>query len=111
MAFLSFNRFACVPCFNPIEPNSEINGHRGHQAKPLSKNCATSNTNPVRLSLHREGIVAEAIQVGTGSEPRIWAHLSAQTCDKCKKQTFSATDYLFERLISIRLRFSTEELL
>ena len=42
---LRFNRFACVACFNPIEPNSEVNGHHGHQVKPLSKNCATGNTN------------------------------------------------------------------
>ena len=70
-----------------------------------------ANTNPEQLSLPREGIVAEAIQVGTGSEPRILAHLSAQTCDNLKKQGLSATDYLFERLISIRLRFSTGQLL
>jgi hypothetical protein len=38
VAFLRFNRFACVACFNPVEPNSEVNGHHGHQAKPLSKN-------------------------------------------------------------------------
>jgi hypothetical protein len=30
-------RFTCVACFNPLEPNSEVNGHHGHQAKPLSK--------------------------------------------------------------------------
>jgi hypothetical protein len=41
VAFLRFNRFACVACFNPVEPNSEVNGHHGHHAKPLSKNCAT----------------------------------------------------------------------
>ena len=39
LAFLRFNRFACVACFNLVEPNSEVNGHHGHQAKPLSKNC------------------------------------------------------------------------
>src|SRR5271163_4073212 len=33
VAFLRFNRFACVACFNPVEPNSEVNGHHGHQAK------------------------------------------------------------------------------
>jgi hypothetical protein len=27
LAFLRFNRFACVAHFNPIEPNSEVNGH------------------------------------------------------------------------------------
>jgi hypothetical protein len=37
LAFLRFNRFACVAHFNPIEPNSEVNGHHGHQAKPPSK--------------------------------------------------------------------------
>jgi len=31
LAFLRFNRVACVTHFNPIEPNSEVNGH---QAKP-----------------------------------------------------------------------------
>ena len=54
VAFLRFNRFACVAYFNPVEPNSEVNGHHGHQAKPLSKNCATGNTNPEQLSLPRE---------------------------------------------------------
>ena len=54
LAFLRFNRFACVACFNPIEPNSEANGHHGHQAKPLSTSCATGNTNPEQLSLPRE---------------------------------------------------------
>jgi hypothetical protein len=54
LAFLRFNRFACVACFNPIEPNSEVNGHHGHQAKPLSKDCAAGNTNPEQLSLPRE---------------------------------------------------------
>src|SRR6202522_1665890 len=39
VAFLRFNRFACVACFNLVEPNSEVNGHHGHQAHPLSKNC------------------------------------------------------------------------
>jgi hypothetical protein len=34
VAFLRFNRFACVACFNPVEPNSEVNGLHGHQAKP-----------------------------------------------------------------------------
>jgi hypothetical protein len=37
VAFLRFNRFACVAHFNPVEPNSEVNGHHGRQAKPLSK--------------------------------------------------------------------------
>src|SRR5579864_5653720 len=35
VAFLRFNRFACVACFNPIEPNSEVSGHH---AKPV-QNC------------------------------------------------------------------------
>ena len=39
LAFLGLSRFACVACFNPVEPNSEFNGHHGHQAKPLSKMC------------------------------------------------------------------------
>ena len=37
VAFLRFNRFACIACFNPVEPNSEVNGHHGHQAQPPSK--------------------------------------------------------------------------
>jgi len=54
VAFLRFNRFAYVACFNLVEPNSEVNGHHGHQAQPLSKNCGTGNTNPEQLSLPRE---------------------------------------------------------
>jgi hypothetical protein len=34
LAFLRFNRFACVAHFNPIELNSDVNGHH---AKPPSK--------------------------------------------------------------------------
>ena len=34
VAFLRFNRFACIACFNPVEANSEVNRH---QAKPPSK--------------------------------------------------------------------------
>jgi hypothetical protein len=37
LAFLTFNRFACIALFNPVEPNSEVNGHHGHQIKPPSK--------------------------------------------------------------------------
>jgi hypothetical protein len=40
LAFLTFNRFACVACFNPVEPNSEVNGHHGHQVKPPSNSAA-----------------------------------------------------------------------
>ena len=54
VAFLRFNRFACVACFNPVEPNSEVNGHHGHQTKPLSKTVLQANTNPEQLSLPRE---------------------------------------------------------
>jgi hypothetical protein len=36
LAFLRFNRFACVACFNPVEPNSQVNGHHGHQANRAS---------------------------------------------------------------------------
>jgi hypothetical protein len=53
VAFLRFNRFACVACFNPAEPNSEVNGHHGHQAKP-SKTMLQANTSPEQLSLPRE---------------------------------------------------------
>ncbi len=35
LAFLRFNRFACVACFNLVEPNSEVNGHHGHRANHL----------------------------------------------------------------------------
>src|SRR5258708_37237240 len=51
LAFLRFNRFACVACFNPIEPNSEVNGHH---AKSPSKSVLQANTNPEQLSLPRE---------------------------------------------------------
>jgi len=37
LAFLRFNRFACVANFNPLEPNSKVNGHHGHQAKSRPK--------------------------------------------------------------------------
>jgi hypothetical protein len=36
VAFLRFNRFACVACFNLVEPNSEVNGHQGHRVNHLS---------------------------------------------------------------------------
>ena len=44
LAFLTFNRFACIALFNPVEPNSEVNGHHGHQAKPPSKTVMQANT-------------------------------------------------------------------
>jgi len=63
LAFLTFNRFACIACFNPIEPNSEVNGHHGHQAKaPAGKyqpraavpaprlNCSRANSDQYRLA-------------------------------------------------------------
>ena len=53
LAFLTFNRFACVALFNPVEPNSEVNGHHGHQAK-LVQTLQQANTNPEQLSLPRE---------------------------------------------------------
>jgi hypothetical protein len=59
LAFLTFNRFACVAHCNRIGPNSEVNGHHGHQAKPPSKTAMQANTNPEQLSLPRERIVAE----------------------------------------------------
>src|ERR1700675_1614727 len=68
LAFLRFNRFACVACFNPVEPNSEVTGHHGHQAKSPSKSALQANTNPEQLSLPRGWIVADAIRVGTGSD-------------------------------------------
>jgi hypothetical protein len=54
LAFLRFNRFACVACFNLVEPNSEVNGHHGHHAKSPSKKVPQANTNPEQLSLPRE---------------------------------------------------------
>ena len=54
LAFLTFNRFACIALFNPVEPNSEVNGHHGHQAKPPSKTVMQANTNPEQLSLPRQ---------------------------------------------------------
>jgi hypothetical protein len=54
VAFLRFNRFAWVARFNPIEPNFEVNGQHGHQAKLLSKTVLQANTNPEQLSLPRE---------------------------------------------------------
>ena len=54
LAFLRCNRFACVARFNPIEPNSEVNGHHGHQAKPTVQNCSAGKPNPEQLSLPRE---------------------------------------------------------
>ena len=53
LAFLTFNRFACVALFNPVEPNSEVNGHHGHQVKPV-QTVLQANTNPEQLSLPRE---------------------------------------------------------
>jgi hypothetical protein len=46
VAFFRFKRFACVACFNPIEPNSEVNGHHGHHAKTTVQNCATGKHQP-----------------------------------------------------------------
>ena len=54
VAFLRFNRFACVACVHPIELNSEVIANHGRQAQPLSKNCLQANTNPEQLSLPRE---------------------------------------------------------
>ena len=54
LAFLTFNRFACIALFNPVEPNSEVNGHHGHQAKSPSKSVLQANTNPEQLSPPRK---------------------------------------------------------
>jgi len=54
VAFLRFNRFACVACFNPLESISEVNGHHGHRAKPHPKIMLQANTNLEQLSLPRE---------------------------------------------------------
>jgi len=52
VAFLRLNRIACVACFNPVEPISEVNGHHGHQIKP--RTAMQANTKPEQLSLPRE---------------------------------------------------------
>ena len=54
LAFLKFNRFACVALFNPIEPNPQVNGHHGHHAKSPSSIVIQANTKPEQLSLPRE---------------------------------------------------------
>jgi hypothetical protein len=54
LALLKFNRFACVAHFNPIEPNTEVNGHHGHQAKSPSNIVVQANTKPEQLSLPRD---------------------------------------------------------
>src|ERR1700727_3873638 len=36
VAFLRFTRFACVACFNLVEPNSDVNGHHGHRLTTFS---------------------------------------------------------------------------
>src|SRR5207237_3249555 len=48
VAFLRFNRFACVACFNPVEPNSEFNQHHEHQEKPCNRQTPTkrNDTSP-----------------------------------------------------------------
>jgi hypothetical protein len=61
VAFLRFNRFACVACFNPIEPNSEVNGHHGHQAQPLSKNLCYRQHEP------RAAVPAPSINCSRGN--------------------------------------------
>jgi hypothetical protein len=43
LAFLRFNRFACIACFNPVEANSEVNRY---QAKPPSKLLCRQTRNP-----------------------------------------------------------------
>ena len=48
VAFLRFNRFACV---NLVEPNFEVNGH---QAKSPPKSVLQANSNREQLSLSRE---------------------------------------------------------
>ena len=55
LAFLWFNRFACFAHVTPpIKPNSEVNGHHGHQAKSAIQTVLQANTNPEQLSLPRE---------------------------------------------------------
>jgi hypothetical protein len=53
LAFLTFHRLACVALFNPVEPNSQVNGHHGHQAN-RSKTVLQPNTNLEQLSLPLE---------------------------------------------------------
>ena len=54
LAFLTLNRLACIALFNPVEPNSEVNGRHGHQIKPPSQTVMQANTNPEQLSLPRQ---------------------------------------------------------
>ena len=54
LAFLTFNRFACIALFNPVEPNSDVNGHHRLQIKPPSKTVMQAITNPEQLSLPRQ---------------------------------------------------------
>jgi hypothetical protein len=54
LVFLGLNRFACIALFNPVEPNSEVNGHHGHRSEPPSKIAPQANTNSEQLSLPRE---------------------------------------------------------
>ena len=50
LAFLTFNRFACIACINLVEPISKANGHHRHQIKPFCK----GESNPEQLSLPRD---------------------------------------------------------
>jgi hypothetical protein len=101
LAFLGFNRFACVACFNPIEPYSEVNGHHGHQAKPLSKNCAAGkrqpraavpaprmNCNRANSDQYRLGIVAGELRVRSReyTQVRLQLHFIAKA-DNARRQS------------------------
>ena len=53
LASLMFNRFACVAHFNPIEPNSEVNGHHDTKLNHRPK-LFCRQANPEQLSLPRD---------------------------------------------------------
>jgi hypothetical protein len=65
VAFLRLNRFACVACFNLVEPNSEVNGHHGHQANRRPKVCCRQTPTRSSCPCPVKSIVAEAIQIST----------------------------------------------
>jgi hypothetical protein len=47
LAFLRFNRIAYVACFNPVEPNSEVNGpHAEPQSKHVLQATRTQSSCP-----------------------------------------------------------------
>jgi hypothetical protein len=85
LAFLTFNRFACVDHFNPIEPNSEVNGHHGHQLNrhpklsfrqiPTQSSCPC----PVNELHQRKFRSVEAYQLCSESQARNFSTVTMST--------------------------------